>query len=40
VAAAKELVSLVKGVAGNKDAAANPVILQGVAEIKKGCGRR
>jgi hypothetical protein len=35
VAAAKELVSLVKGVAGDKDAAKNSIILQGVAEIKK-----
>jgi filamentous hemagglutinin len=33
VAAAKELVSLVKGVAGNKDAAANSVILQGAKAL-------
>jgi filamentous hemagglutinin len=33
VAAAKELVSLVKGVAGNKDAAANSVILQGAKNL-------
>lgn len=33
VAAAKELVSLVKGVAGNKDAAKNSVILQGAKAI-------
>ena len=35
VAAFKELVSTVKGVAGNETAAGNSVILQGVVEIKK-----
>jgi hypothetical protein len=35
VAAAKELVSLVKGVAGNKDAVGNSVILQGVQAIRE-----